>query len=234
VNTRGAPEHPVALTFIDVRHRFGVWLAAFTAQRDGAGSIVLPGPLLVPLRPRTATVRKSAHAIITGIDDRTTRMLGWTAEQMVGARSTEFIHPDDHERAVANWLEMLSKQESQRVRLRHRCLDGSWLWVEIENTYQGADNPEDIVVIAQMSDISDEMAAHEAVNQREKLFRRLADSLPMFLIVCQGLHEPRRGARHRGARRRPCTGRCHCPPGPSTCARASVWPAPSPGSPATR
>jgi diguanylate cyclase (GGDEF)-like protein/PAS domain S-box-containing protein len=182
VHTRGAPEHPVALTFIDVRHRFGVWLAAFTAQRDGAGSIALPGPLLVPLRPRTATVRKNAHAIITGIDDRTTRMLGWTAEQMVGARSTEFIHPDDHERAVANWLEMLSKQETQRVRLRHRCLDGSWLWVEIENTYQGADNPEDIVVIAQMSDISDEMAAHEAVNQREKLFRRLAESLPIGLL----------------------------------------------------
>jgi len=185
VHTRGAPDHPITLTFIDARHRYGVWVGAFTEQDgDSAGlrGDALAGPLMVPLRPRTATMHKSAHAIITGIDERATRMLGWTADQMVGNRSTEFIHPDDHERAVANWLEMLSKQQSQRVRLRHRCQDGSWLWVETEHVYQGAEDPADIVVVAQMSDISDEMAAHEAVTRQEKLFRRLAESLPIGLL----------------------------------------------------
>lgn len=185
VHTRTAPDRPISLTFIDQRDRYGVWLAAFTEQADNAAEPsenALAGPLLSPLRPRTATIHKTAHAIITSIDDRATRMLGWTPEQMVGARSVEFLHPDDHERAVANWMEMLSKQQSQRVRVRHRCQDGSWLWVETEHIYQGADNPEDIVVIAQISDISDEMAAHEAVNQREKLFRRLAESLPIGLL----------------------------------------------------
>lgn len=184
VHMRGTPEHPVTLTFIDARHRYGVWIGAFTEHDSATGlsGDALAGPLMVPLRPRTATIWKSSRAIITGIDDRTTRMLGWTAEQMVGLRSTEFIHPDDHERAVANWMEMLSKQQSQRVRLRHRRQDGGWLWVETEHLYQGADDPDDIVVVAQMSDISDEMAAHEAVTQREKLFRRLAESLPIGLL----------------------------------------------------
>jgi len=184
VHMRGAPEHPVTLTFIDMRHRHGVWLAALVDKEGTAGpeGPALAGPLLVPLRPRTASVRKTAHAVITGIDDRASRMLGWSAEQMVGARSTDFIHPDDRERAVANWMEMLSKRETQRVRMRHRCQDGSWLWVEVENTYHHAENPADIVVVSQLSDISDEMAAHEAVDQREKLFRRLAESLPIGLL----------------------------------------------------
>lgn len=185
VHTRSAPDHPITLTFIDARHRYGVWVGALTEQDgDSAGlpDDALAGPLLVPLRPRTAVMHKSAHAIITAIDERTTRMLGWTAEQMVGSRSTEFLHPDDHERAVANWMEMLSTQRTQRVRLRHRRQDGGWLWIETEHVYRGAEDPADIVIVAQMSDISDEMAAHEAVTQREKLFRRLAESLPIGLL----------------------------------------------------
>jgi diguanylate cyclase (GGDEF)-like protein/PAS domain S-box-containing protein len=185
VHTRNAPDHPVTMTFFDARDRYGVWLGAFTEQSgDSAASSenALAGALLVPLRPRTAVMYKTAHAIITGIDDRTTRMLGWSAEQIVGARSLEYIHPDDHARAVANWMEMLSKQESQRVRLRHRCQDGSWLWVETEHTFQHAESMEDVVIVAQLSDISDEMAAYEAVNQREKLIRRLAEALPIGLL----------------------------------------------------
>jgi PAS domain S-box-containing protein len=181
VRGRRDPDRLLTLTFIDARHRHGVWFGVLSEPDSGAGrpdqTADLAG-LAVPVRPRTASIRKTAHAIITAIDDRTTRMLGWTAEQMVGARSSEFLHPDDRERAVANWMEMLSRQESQRVRLRHQCQDGSWLWVEMENIYEHAESFDDVVVMTQLSDISDEMAAHEALDQREKLFRRLAESLP--------------------------------------------------------
>jgi diguanylate cyclase (GGDEF)-like protein/PAS domain S-box-containing protein len=121
-------------------------------------------------------------AVITDVDERTTRMLGWTREQMVGKRSSDFIHPDDQERAIANWMELLSRQDAQRVRLRHRRADGSWAWVELENQYRPADDPADAVVVTQMSDISDEMAAHEAVQQRERLLRRVAESLPVGIL----------------------------------------------------
>jgi diguanylate cyclase (GGDEF)-like protein/PAS domain S-box-containing protein len=121
-------------------------------------------------------------AVITDIDERTTRMLGWTREQMVGERSSEFIHPDDQERAIAHWMELLSRRDAQRVRLRHRRADGSWAWVELENQYLPADDPADAVIVTQMSDISDEMAAHEAVQQRERLLRRVAESLPIGIL----------------------------------------------------
>jgi diguanylate cyclase (GGDEF)-like protein/PAS domain S-box-containing protein len=127
-------------------------------------------------------MHKTWGALITEIDDRTTRMLGWTPEQMVGLRTTEFLHPDDHPRALASWMEMLAKKESQRVRLRHRRSDGEWLWVELENVYQHAEKNEDVVVVCQLTDISDEMAAYEELDRREWLFRRLAESMPAGLL----------------------------------------------------
>jgi diguanylate cyclase (GGDEF)-like protein/PAS domain S-box-containing protein len=184
VRMRHQPGQAVALTFVDARDEHGVYLCGLDAVEsdDGAHSPEVLEALAVSRRPRTATVTKNALAVITDVDERATRMLGWTREQMVGKRSSDFVHPDDQERAIANWMELLSRQESQRIRLRHRRADGTWVWVELENQYEPADDPGDAVVVAQMSDISDEMAAHEALQQRERLLRRVADSLPVGIL----------------------------------------------------
>ena len=102
--------------------------------------------------------------------------------QRVGSRSTDFIHREDRERGVASWMELLASQTSQRVRLRHRCADGTWLWVEVEHIHNGAEDPDEVDVVAHINDISDEMAAHEAIRQREQLFSRLAESLPVGIL----------------------------------------------------
>ncbi|MDQ1632848.1 MAG: hypothetical protein QOC80_2820 [Frankiaceae bacterium] len=182
---RTDPERSLTVTIVDATHSHGVWITSFSdpaADEVQPASSAVTGALSVPLRPRTATIYKSAFAVVTGIDDRATRMFGWTEEQMAGSRSSDFVHPDDQERAVANWLEMLSKKENVRIRLRHRCADGSWLWVEIENIYQPAEEMSDVAVVAQVSDISDEMAVHEALDRRERLLHRLAESLPTGIV----------------------------------------------------
>jgi diguanylate cyclase (GGDEF)-like protein/PAS domain S-box-containing protein len=185
VHTRAEPERPMTLVFTDARERHGVWLGMLR-DPDGAGQRPdegRSGPLLVSRRPRTASMTKSWNGVITGIDERATRMLGWSAGDLVGVRSLEFLHPEDHERALGAWLEMLSKLESQRVRVRHKCRDGAWLWVETENFVQShGSDPQDAVVLTQISDISDEMAAYEALGRSERLFRRLAESLPFGLL----------------------------------------------------
>nr|WP_260408646.1 diguanylate cyclase [Planomonospora venezuelensis] len=125
---------------------------------------------------------KKFDGVITDVDDRTTRMLGWTREQMIGSRSTEFFHEEDVHRSIAGWLDMLSTKQGSRSRVRHRRADGGWLWVEIENIYQEEAGLEEAVIVAHVSDISEEMAAYEALGQREHLFRRLAGSLPVGLL----------------------------------------------------
>jgi diguanylate cyclase (GGDEF)-like protein/PAS domain S-box-containing protein len=138
---------------------------------------------LQPRRPRTGTLGKNLYAVITDVDARITQMLGWAAADMIGRRSLEFMHPDDHERAIAQWLEVRSSRATQRVRVRHQHQDGRWIWVEVENTFLGMDDPEATVVTTLITDISDEMAAHETVRRQERLLRRVADSLPIGLMV---------------------------------------------------
>ncbi len=187
VHARHEPERLLTLTMIDMRHRFGVWIATLspaettTAQARLGGD--LAGALATSVRPRSATMRKSEHAVILDIDDRASRMLGWATGQMAGKRSTEFLHPDDHERAITAWLDLLAKKGSQRVRSRHRCADGTWLWIETEHTFLPPENEGDkATVLAELTDISDEMKAHEDLGRRERLFRRLAESLPLGVL----------------------------------------------------
>jgi PAS domain-containing protein len=103
VHAASDPEQRLTLTMIDARERYGTWLAALTPddEASGSGPETLAGPLVVPTRPRQATMHKNMTAVVTAVDDNVSRMLGWDAEQLVGSRSSEFIHPDDQERAVS-------------------------------------------------------------------------------------------------------------------------------------
>jgi diguanylate cyclase (GGDEF)-like protein/PAS domain S-box-containing protein len=176
------PETRLTLTMVDARESYGVWLGLLTRDDDDGEADVLPAPLVVPSRPRQATLHKSMTALITSVDSNATAMLGWSEEQMLGQRSTEFIHPEDQDRAVSSWMQLISTMQTQRVRLRHRCADGSWLWLELEHVHNGAEDPDAVDVVGHISDISDEMAAHEALRRREQLFRRLAESLPTGVL----------------------------------------------------
>jgi diguanylate cyclase (GGDEF)-like protein/PAS domain S-box-containing protein len=180
---RGAPPRSARLKILDMRHRFGIWLAALAPSVEDRPLGTAPLERLpAPLRPRSATMRLDMFANIMAVDERTVRMLGWPADQMIGARGLEIVHPDDHERVVSDWLQMLSDKQGKRHRLRYRCRDGTLLWVESESSYLDADDPDDVEVVVQLHDISEEMAAHEATRHRERLFRRLAESLPVGIL----------------------------------------------------
>ena len=140
IHALAEPDTPLVLTVADARKRYGVWLAVLTHHGETPRwpPDALTRSRAVPSRPRRATMHKSLTAIITALDADVTGMLGWAPAQMVGSRSTEFIHREDRERGVASWMELLASQTSQRVRLRHRCADGTWLWVEVEHIHNGA------------------------------------------------------------------------------------------------
>jgi diguanylate cyclase (GGDEF)-like protein/PAS domain S-box-containing protein len=175
------PDQVITFTIVDSRHQHGVWIGLLVPEGGGWGppAAELDPALLAPNRPRTAVLRKNRWGVILDVDERTTRMLGWSADELVGVKALDLVHPEDQERAVGQWLEMRARRQSQRVRLRHRHRDGHWIWVEVENTYVGLDDPEGVVAVGHMTDISDEMAAVEALRRQEKLFHRLTESLPV-------------------------------------------------------
>jgi diguanylate cyclase (GGDEF)-like protein/PAS domain S-box-containing protein len=175
------PDEPVLVTMVNACDEFGVYLALVFPVDDAATAALTPGASAGIVTPRTARVRKNELAIICEIDEATTAILGWRPDEIVGRRSLEFVHPDDHERAISNWMEMLTAPgHDQRVRLRHRMASGGWLWVEITNRNLLAEP--DSRIVTEMVDISDEMAAQDALAASEQRLRLLAESLPVGVL----------------------------------------------------
>ena len=182
------PETRATLTMLDARELHGVWLAVLTRGSEPSGT-----PEAAQLRQqvgasraRQATMHKSDIGIITRVDADVTAMLGWAPEQLLGRRSTEFLHPDDHDRAVTSWMDLYFNKGRRSVEVRHRCADGSWLWVELENLHNGAEVSELVDVTTRITDVSQEMAAKEALGRREQRIRALVEHSSDVVTLLDG------------------------------------------------
>jgi diguanylate cyclase (GGDEF)-like protein/PAS domain S-box-containing protein len=170
------PASVVTISYIDATHSHGVYIGLVEGVAEAGAAFVSSS---LPIRPRLAVIKKNELATILDIDEATTQLLGWTADEMVSKRSLEFLDAEDHQRAISSWIDMLRQPGSRRrVRLRHRRKDGSWLWFEMTN-HNLLHDPAHKCVLTEMLDISDEMAAQEALRAREHLLRRLTESLPL-------------------------------------------------------
>ena len=178
VHLRAAPDAAVTAHFVDARSPHGCYLGLFFGVDDH----VRPDPDHAPMRPRYTVVHKNLRAIITATDDMMPRILGWSRDDLVGGRSLELMHPDDHPQAIANWMDMLAAPgEARRVRVRHKHKNGGWVWVELTNYNRLAD-PANPHVLTEIVDVSDEMAALEALRASEHTLRRLAEALPIGVL----------------------------------------------------
>ncbi|MGE0726975.1 MAG: PAS domain-containing protein [Acidimicrobiia bacterium] len=116
------------------------------------------------------------------IDDNFTALLGWSADEVMGTSSLDLIHPDDHEAGIVAWIEMLDRPGFQtRVRQRFRSTSNEWLWCEISNTNH-LNDPTIGAVEGEIVDISRELAAQSALQQRETLLQRLSQALPTGIL----------------------------------------------------
>ncbi|MEV4704263.1 sensor domain-containing diguanylate cyclase [Actinoplanes sp. NPDC049316] len=180
VHPLSAPGQLVDLHMIDLTHRYGVQIVLFAGLDGHPAHLPLEHQVI---KPRLVTVRKNSNAIIVGADPEIVRVLGWTADELLGTRAVDLVHPDDRVRAISSWMDMLASPngEARRVRLRHLHRDGSVVWFEVTNHNQ-LTAPGVGEVVAEMLDISDEMAAQEALRAGEQLMRRLTETIPMGIV----------------------------------------------------
>jgi diguanylate cyclase (GGDEF)-like protein/PAS domain S-box-containing protein len=168
------------LHFLDLREVHGVLLA-----------VVLPGEEIVdgeepiteqpPAAPRFCTLMEDEGANVLDCDAAFTEMFGFTLEEMLGRSVLDQIHPDDQGRAIEGWLTVLSTRRDQQTRLRRRRKDGSWMWVDT-TLHNLLNEPGRNHVLVEIIDISAEMQAQEALEEREELLRRLTHAMPVGLL----------------------------------------------------
>ncbi|MDQ6695996.1 MAG: sensor domain-containing diguanylate cyclase [Actinomycetota bacterium] len=174
--------HPATCHLLDVRARHGVWMLVLVLEAaDGPGpdSTFAVGP---PIVPRVCTMLLEETSVIAAMSDATTGMLGWEPAELIGQPTLEFVHPDDHIRAIDSWMATLTTPGvAHRMRCRYQHKFGSWLWVEVTMiVLDGAG--EEGMVRSELVDISEEMAAHDAVRSRERLLHQLTEALPTGVV----------------------------------------------------
>ena len=174
------PSRWVTLHFLDLRHIHGVLLCILIPsdelaqeEHDAADE--------VPAAPRFSSLKEDEGGIVLECDDAFTQMFGFTAEELIGKSVLDQIHPEDQGRAVEGWLAMLSTRRDQQTRLRRKRKDGSWMWVDT-TLHNLLNQPDCNHVLIEIIDISAEMEAQEALQEREELLRRLTDAMPVGLL----------------------------------------------------
>jgi len=175
------PSDAVTVFVVDARASYGAVLVVLMDGVD-VGSDNLGAEVRTYLPARLARAHKDRSAVYVSVDPAFSEILGWPSAEIIGRRALEIVHPDDRDLAVTNWVEMMSTPGlGRRVRLRHEHRDGSWIWLELTNLNR-LDDPAHNDVVAEMVDISDEMAAHEALEAREELLHELAQTVPLGLF----------------------------------------------------
>jgi diguanylate cyclase (GGDEF)-like protein/PAS domain S-box-containing protein len=176
VHLLGDADHVVHLSIFDLRAEHGVHVLVL--QGHNAEAVARSAAVRPVRRYTTATTKKDAAAVFLEVDEATTAMLGWEADELIGRSTKELVHPDDVRTAIDEWLALRAGHGQRRVRIRVRHKAGHYLWVEVTN-HNHLEDPELGCVISEMVDISDEMARLEAMREREQLLARLAEALPI-------------------------------------------------------
>ncbi len=175
------PESPATLHLVDARPEHGIFVGVVVSGASASERLAKRSTVSA-LPPRIGRMRKDELAVIRDVDESILRILGWTAAELVGHRSLEFIHPDDQEQAIRDWMQMLDNRDQlPAVRQRLRRAGGGWAWFEVTNHNLLAD-PAVRAVVAEMIDVTHEMAAEEALRARERLLRRLTETLPIGVL----------------------------------------------------
>ncbi|MDX6210294.1 MAG: hypothetical protein QOE24_2685 [Frankiales bacterium] len=111
--------------------------------------------------------------------------LGYHPPMLVGRLALEFVHTDDRPAMRETWLRLLEKpQERHRITFRARTAGGDWVWVENVMTNR-LDHPEIAGVIGNGRDVTERMAAEQAIRASELRYRAIAETAQEGIWVCE-------------------------------------------------
>ncbi|MGH7507317.1 MAG: PAS domain S-box protein, partial [Longimicrobiales bacterium] len=104
------------------------------------------------------------------------RVLGYTADELVGHDAFEYVHEDDRAEAAASFARLFVEPgATNKVELRFRHRDGSWRWLEGVGRALRYDDP-GAGVIVNSRDVTERKEVESALRRSEEQFRSLIEN----------------------------------------------------------
>ncbi|MFN8149211.1 MAG: PAS domain S-box protein [Candidatus Nanopelagicales bacterium] len=128
------------------------------------------------------TVRVDAQGVVSWASPSVHAVLGWSPEELVGTRGTDYLHPDQHELAPPARTH-LREGRILAGKARFRRVDGSYLWVSQVVTPLFDDDGAYVGSISGFQDVEAQVRAEQALVASEERFRRVLASAPSGMAV---------------------------------------------------
>jgi diguanylate cyclase (GGDEF)-like protein/PAS domain S-box-containing protein len=123
-------------------------------------------------------------SIVQYISPSTTRILGYTPDDVIGRTLDDLIHPDDLPGRTERGAMLLGggsgTSVSGEMRIRHK--DGGWRWLEMVTTNLIAD-PAVRGLVVNFRDISERKEADDALRSAETRYRSLVEQIPAIIYL---------------------------------------------------
>ncbi len=109
--------------------------------------------------------------------------LGFSPHQLLGKSAFDLVHPDDLQIAMETAQLAAASGNPQRMKVRSLRADGSYLYVEIYGRALISEKGELQGFIYTMRDISQQVKIEAALQESERKFRNIIESIPLGIHV---------------------------------------------------
>jgi len=106
------------------------------------------------------------EGVIVSVNPAWTRLLGWREDELVGARFTDFVHPDDLERTLAEREGFEQGRPVEKFENRYLAKDGRVVWLSWKAT------PDGDLIHSAARDVTAEREQAEALRAAEDALRQ--------------------------------------------------------------
>jgi PAS domain S-box-containing protein len=105
--------------------------------------------------------------------------LGYKTDELLSKPFLEFVHPEDHQRTIAEYECLLQGKDSISFENRYRCKDGSYRWL-LWNCRSLMDEG---LIFASARDMTTHRQAEETLLKSQQMFKGLFENAPDALLL---------------------------------------------------
>ena len=126
-----------------------------------------------------SVVVTDADAVIHWVSASTSRILGWSREELIGRRTFDFVHEDD----LGALARMRASEGDAQVRFRIRTADGRYRWSNVLSQRILDEHGEPVARVSVFRDVDELVTSERILAESEHRYRLLAENLTDFVTL---------------------------------------------------